>query len=86
MNIMVFKYLKIKIICIDFIFYVYFLKKLFLNSSFHGGLFFIFYFDIIMKYFLSSHFSFYFHDKHSVIISKAHYKFTFLLKFIHILK
>jgi hypothetical protein len=68
---MVFKYFKIKIYCIEKK-KTYFSNMLLLNSPFHGGLFFIFYFDITMTYFLSSHFSFYLHDKHSVIISKVH--------------
>jgi hypothetical protein len=61
------------------------LNILLLNSSFDDGLFFNFHLNITMTYFSSPHFSFYLHDKHSVIISKLNYEFIFFLKFIHIL-
>jgi len=61
-------------------------SNLFLNSSFDYGFFLKNHLNITMTYFLSPHFSFYLHDKHSVIISKVNYEFIFFLKFIHILK
>jgi len=46
-----------------------------INSSFHNVLFyFYFYFYITLTYFLNPHFSFFWSDKHSVVISKIHYK------------
>jgi hypothetical protein len=56
-----------------------------LNSSFDDGLFLNFHLNVTMTYFLSPHFSFYLHDKHSVITSKVNYEIIFSLKFIHIL-
>jgi hypothetical protein len=50
--------------------------------SFHNVLFY-FYFDIPLTLFLSPHFSFFWCDKHSVVISKIHYKSIIFLGFIH---
>jgi hypothetical protein len=50
--------------------------------SFDDVLFFNFYFDITLTYFLNPHFSFFLCDKHSVVISKVHYKSIIFLAFI----
>jgi hypothetical protein len=54
------------------------------NFSFDDVLFLNFYFDITLTYFLSSHFSFSLCGKHSVAISKVHYKIIIFLEFIQI--